>query len=160
MNKENEKEILDYLNEWIRYQPDTGRFFWKKSSTKGTRQSGRETATTKQKGYYLLKINGKVFRAHRLAFLIMTGKLPTIVDHIDRDRSNNKWSNLREVSSSGNSLNRNIDKRNKSNVTGVYFNKRENVFIVTYCNEYLGRSKDFFEAVCLRKSKEKEITSE
>ena len=46
----------------------------------------------------MIKINQQRYAAHRLAFLYVLGKLPNKdIDHIDRRRDNNAWSNLRDV---------------------------------------------------------------
>ncbi|AXH71909.1 MAG: HNH endonuclease [Bacteriophage sp.] len=44
--------------------------------------------------------------AHRLAFALMESRWPTIIDHINGQRSDNRWSNLRDVSASENTANR------------------------------------------------------
>lgn len=150
------QSLKTYVDEWVRYEPLTGRFFWKKSSRRGHRQEGKETALTYSDGYWLIKLNRTLYRAHRIAFLIMEDYLPDVVDHIDRDRSNNKWENLRDVSQSVNCFNRNLDKRNKTGVTGVYYYAKENVYTVTYGKERLGRSKTLEGAIKLRKERENE----
>lgn len=149
-----QNDLLHYANTWLTYQPDTGRFFWKKSANRGLRQEGRETATINSHGYKLIKLDKRLYKAHRIAFLIMTGRNPTLIDHIDRDKSNNRWSNLREATPSENSFNRDIDLRNKTGVSGVHFNTRESVYTVTYGKQYLGRSKSLEEAIKLRKKAE------
>ena len=80
------------LKELLHYQPDTGKFIWLKGVCEG-RQAG-----THSKGYVIIKLEQQRYAAHRLAFLYMTGKWPTLhVDHIDRTRDNNTWLNLRDV---------------------------------------------------------------
>jgi hypothetical protein len=75
-------------------------------------------------GYIHINIDKSVYRAHRLAFLYMEGYVPEhCVDHIDRNPSNNKWSNLREVSHQCNSRNRKVCVNSKSGITGVIWYK-------------------------------------
>lgn len=110
-------------------------------------------------GYYQVTFRNKHYMAHRLVILLHGLVIPKgmEVDHIDRIRSNNLISNLRVVNSSANNLNKGRQRRNITGVTGI--NIEQGVFVSTYKSKYLGRSKDFFEAVCLRKSAEsKEIT--
>jgi len=146
--------LKEYVDEWLDYQPDSGKFFWKKTAPQGTRQEGRETATINSNGYKLIKLKGVLYRAHRVAFLLMNGEFPLVVDHINRDRSDNKWDNLREASHQENCFNRSLDTRNRTGITGVFFYAAENAYTVTYGKRYIGRSKSLFEAACLRKSKE------
>lgn len=51
----------------------------------------------KADGYIDVSVNGKTYYASRIIWMMMTGEDPgdLYVDHVDRDRSNNRWSNLR-----------------------------------------------------------------
>jgi hypothetical protein len=76
-------------------------------------------------GYRHIGVLGKVYSAHRLAFLYMTGKFPLDeVDHKNHERSDNRWSNLREVTRLENSRNRSMHLNNKSGFSGVCWKKR------------------------------------
>ena len=111
-----------YLKEILSYDPETGIFIWLVSNSNRVR-IGSEAGAYSQ-GYCRISVNGKIYSAHRLAFLYMTGEFPVDhVDHIDHDRRNNKWSNLRTVTYKENSKNRSIYKRNKSGFTGVCWHK-------------------------------------
>ena len=80
-------------------------------------------------GYIYIWYNNKLCLAHRLAFLYMTGKLPhKVVDHIDRNKTNNKWENLRSVTQAENGRNTNLRKDNSSGVKGVWYSKRDNLW--------------------------------
>jgi hypothetical protein len=48
----------------------------------------------------------KTVSAHRLAFALVEGRWPKLVDHINGSGSDNRWSNLREATNSANGLNR------------------------------------------------------
>ena len=61
----------------------------------------------------------KQIRSHRLAFYIMEGHLPEQIDHVDGDRANNKWFNLRSCTNAENSMNKGIRKGNTSGYRGV-----------------------------------------
>lgn len=75
-------------------------------------------------GYYQLNILGRPYTLHRLIFLYMTGSFPKEdVDHIDGNRLNNKWNNLREVSRGKNLKNIGLRSTNKSGHIGVYCRK-------------------------------------
>jgi hypothetical protein len=105
------------LREVVSYNPLTGKFTWTFSQTNAApRQCSGE--------YIHIRIEGRLYRAHRLAFLWMNGQWPKgKVDHKDRDRSNNRWSNLREANHAQNMRNSKIRSDNKSNMKGVSWHK-------------------------------------
>lgn len=79
-----------------------------------------------KEGYGQVKVDGKVYRSHRLIWILVHGSWPEFIDHKDRDRMNNKISNLRSVTKSENEHNREINKNNSSGYTGVHFFKQAN----------------------------------
>jgi hypothetical protein len=105
------------------YNPETGNFTWIK---KRPRDAGKEYAgTITFYGYIQIKVNGALYKAHRLAWFYMTGKWPqNQIDHVDCNRSNNIFLNLREATYQENG--RNVIKRNNntSGVKGVHWDKR------------------------------------
>lgn len=112
------------LKELLHYNPDEGVFTWR-VRRKGTRSD--QVAGGKQScGYVEIRIDGKRHLAHRLAFLYVTGAVPSgPVDHINHNRSDNRWGNLREATVSQNLGNARLSKRNKSGHKGVYWDKRD-----------------------------------
>ena len=125
------KLTQERLKELLGYDPETGVFIWKVANTNRIRVGG-VAGYLHHSGYLNISINGKTYQSHRLAFLYMEGYLPeNDVDHIDRNRSNNKWKNLREVSRSCNLRNCKIRETNKSGITGVCFNKRDKKWMAT-----------------------------
>lgn len=95
------------LREALSYDPLTGVFVWVKPSKHAAHLAGAVAGRTLDSGYVSIRFKGKDHKAHRLAFLYMTGRFPSkTVDHIDRNRSNNRWDNLRDVSMSANHRNR------------------------------------------------------
>lgn len=89
----------DQMRERLSYDPRSGRFEWI--------DGGREAGWVRKDGYSSIRVDGKEYGSHRLAFLYMTGRWPVEeVDHIDRNPSNNCWSNLREATHAQNMRNR------------------------------------------------------
>jgi hypothetical protein len=75
--------------------------------------------------YVLVGINGRQYRAHRVAWAITHGKWPADqIDHIDGNGLNNSINNLREVSASDNNKNQPRRVDNKSGITGVVYDAR------------------------------------
>lgn len=84
------------LKELLDYEPETGIFRWKVA--RGAARVGGVAGYEMDAGYIQLSIGNKHYFAHRLAFLWMTGAWPEHeIDHIDGDRGNNRWANLRDV---------------------------------------------------------------
>ena len=91
----------DQLKQLLSYDPATGIFTWQ------SRLKGLSAGTLTSDGYVSICIAGKRYYAHRLAWFYMTGNWPTEeIDHKDRVRNNNAWSNLRQASKSENKHNR------------------------------------------------------
>src|SRR6267142_482821 len=101
----------DELKSILHYDPDTGIWTWlinHRSVSKGSTAGYRNVD-----GYWIIIYKDKRYRAHRLAFLYMTGKLPIDeVDHKNEIKDDNKWKNLRECTGQQNKHNRNYYKGN------------------------------------------------
>lgn len=106
--------------ELLIYDPAAGDFCWRIS--RGNRiPAGLKTGCVNKVGYKVIRVDGRLYSAHRLAVLYMTGAMPAAdVDHINNDRSDNRWSNLRRATSSQNCCNTYRMKNNTSGVKGVY----------------------------------------
>lgn len=74
-------------------------------------------------GYLKVTIDRKSFLVHRLVFLMHYGYLPECIDHIDRNKLNNRPDNLRAADKKLNSWNRSKQKNNTSGSRGVSWNK-------------------------------------
>ena len=110
-------------------------------------------------GYCQGKLLGKPYLAHRVAFLVMTGDWPSgHVDHINGNRADNRWENLRQVTRFENQKNQKLYKNNKSGVMGVYFQRASEKWVARISLEgtekYLGVFSDFEEAVAVRRAAE------
>jgi hypothetical protein len=111
------------LREVLSYCPTTGHFMWLKRLSKNV-PAGR-TAGAVCQGYLRIKVDGKLFAAHRLAWLFVYGVWPAQeLDHIDCDRANNRIANLRLASSSQNKANTAPKRTNTSGYKGVRFHSQ------------------------------------
>lgn len=111
------------LKEVVKYAPETGVFTWKTCLSNSVRL-GAVSGYINNRGYRIIAVDSKNYPAHRLAFLFMAGYLPEHeVDHMDGDKDNNAWVNLREVSHSCNLQNQKTHSNNKSGFRGVCWSK-------------------------------------
>lgn len=122
MTQDELKSILDY-------DPDTGIFTRLKSG--GGVRAGSIAGCRNVYGYTLISVGNKRMLAHRLAFLWMTGAFPPAdVDHIDGDRENNVWENLREATRSENMQNIARPKASAtSGILGVTFDRSKGKWV-------------------------------
>jgi hypothetical protein len=90
---------VNRLKELLDYDMDTGIFTWK-VSRKRLAAIGSIAGATNGSGYRQISIDGTVYLSHRLAWLYCFEEWPKLVDHINRDRTDNRISNLREVTQS------------------------------------------------------------
>lgn len=113
----------DELKSRLHYNPETGLFTWIK--TKRADFAGVNAGCLNIFGYVFIKINRVVYKAHRLAFLYITGEWPNQrVDHINAIKSDNRWCNLREATNAQNMQNTDKQSNNTSGFKGVDFDKK------------------------------------
>ncbi len=149
---------FNHLHEFLEYKPDTGLFFWKKG-IKG-RKKGSKAGHLSKDGYVDIRIKHRLYPAHRIAWLMMTGKWPdNFIDHINRIKSDNRFINLREATKAQNSQNTNIQSNNTSGYKGVVWHKpNKNWCAQIHVNKkhiHLGSFKNLQDAVNARKEAEK-----
>lgn len=112
----------DRLKKYVHYDPASGIFTWARNFTTGRyrRRKGWDATIEHGKKYRGVCLLGEKYYAHRLAFLYMEGAIPPDqVDHIDHDRSNNAWENLRHSDNQTNQCNLPLRKCNTSGHHGV-----------------------------------------
>lgn len=104
------------LREVLHYDKTTGRFTWL-VHRHGLRV-GTEAGCINNNGYWLITVDGVKYRAHRLAWLYVTGKWPDgEIDHKNTKRADNRWRNLRPATFEHNQQNRR--RAMKRNITGL-----------------------------------------
>lgn len=109
---------VDRLRYLLSYEPETGHLTWLVARGKippGTRAGGLN-----DQGYILLRVDSVAVRAHRIAWALMTGEMPTLqIDHINRVRSDNRWINLRQATHSQNHQNLVVRKDCRHGIRGI-----------------------------------------
>jgi hypothetical protein len=149
------------LKRYFTYDPMTGEF---KRILRRTRWQGdvpcSELITGKNnRGYYWVKINRHMYLVHRLIVLYMTGVHPRgEVDHINGDRLDNRWGNLRDTSPFENSRNQGNREDNTSGCRGVTFSKNSDKWVARISHQGVRYSLGYFptkeEAIEARKEAE------
>lgn len=111
-----------YLKSKLKYLKRTGVFTWKTPHPSSGIKPGHVVGT-KLNGYLCVKLNGRKYYAHRLTFLYVDGKMPPPsrkVDHINGEKTDNRWKNLRLVSAGQNNRNWSW---HRERITGVRLTK-------------------------------------
>lgn len=116
INQEIAKKLFTYNEE--------GFLVWNKLGRTHSRE-GKKVGSLQKSGYYRATVNGQNVNVHRLIYVYHHGDIPSDIqiDHIDRDKSNNKIENLRAVSASENQWNSDISK-----VKGYSYSKRDKLY--------------------------------
>lgn len=115
-------ELLRELKRTYNYNPDTGFFTRILKTTYRNNIGDIAGENAKDVDYVGVYINKRNYVAHRLAWLYMTGDWPKDqIDHINRIRNDNKWSNLRECTQAQNVRNTASGKKNKSGYKSVHW---------------------------------------
>jgi hypothetical protein len=113
----------DRLAELLIYDSYSGDFVWRKSRS-GQPKPGSRAGVLAPDGYIKITIDKHLYQAHRLAWFYMTGEWPEKeIDHIDLDKSNNSWVNLRPATHQQNMMNCRAKRRKKTHknpIKGVY----------------------------------------
>jgi len=124
INDKNSGITSEHLKSRMTYDQKLGTFTWLNGKC-----SGKIAGRIETYGYVVIYLKGRLYRAHRLAFLYMTGNWPDYeVDHIDGNRSNNSWSNLRQATRSKNNMNK---KWNGKNLKGAHWDYRTKKWCAT-----------------------------
>lgn len=128
------KNLFDYQD---------GIIYWKFNRS-GIKNDGNGAGTLHHTGYKVVRINNKEYKVHRLIWIMFNGDIPNkmFIDHIDRNKLNNKIENLRLATNQENNRN------NSSN--GFTWEPKRKVFRVGICidgkKKYIGRYDTIIDA--------------
>lgn len=163
---------IDVLRKLLSYNPETGVLTWRERPREffsddhghyswNKRFAQKRAGSINGNGYDQVQILGKNYTSHRVAWAIFYGSWPKgQIDHINRDRLDNRIKNLRDVTHAENMKNKKIRSDNLSGVTGVTFNDRNKkwraVIRSSKCSRHLGYFTDINDAIAARKAAEKE----
>jgi len=119
----------EILKEYLHYDPDTGFFTWLKSAGKRVK-AGMVAGALTSDGYIQIKLLGRVYKAHRLAWFYIAGEWPKeYIDHINGVKNDNRISNIRQATQAENMKNTVVPKTNKSGFKGVCWDKAKNKWL-------------------------------
>ena len=156
------KEITQELvRKLFDYDPETG-VVTRKVSINYKAKKGTIITSVGGSGYYRVGIKGRRYPLHRVIWLWMEGYFPEHeIDHINRDRLDNRWENLRVVSHSCNMRNTSLANSSTTRIRGVHLCKKDK-FYQSYIKKDSKRynlcwSKDFTEAVAHRLAAEQAL---
>jgi hypothetical protein len=147
------------LKQVLHYDPKTGIF----TRIKSGKEAGGLWCSKKARVQYIqIRIDGKMHKAHRLAFLYMKGSWPKwMIDHKDENGLNNRWKNLREATRTENYQNVSKYSNNTSGEKNVYFHKRTKtwdvIFGIAKKLHHFGCFKTFEEAAAVAQQKRIEL---
>lgn len=110
----------DRLLELVRYDPETGEFTLLVDVSRGHhhKTAGEKLGRNHPLGYIQIGLDCKSYLAHRLAWFYVTGEWPKHqIDHINQDKKDNRFANLREATNSQNHQNK--KSKNSNGLKGV-----------------------------------------
>lgn len=146
----------DQIKNLLTYDADTGVFVWRPRVTWINNRAGKTAGTIGKDGYVRVSIQRKSYLAHRLAWAYAYGKWPEHwLDHINRNRADNRLANLRVASPGTNAQNTPRYQNNKSGCKGVYahsWGKWEAYITVNRKRMYLGVYESLEDAKHARQS--------
>lgn len=124
------------------------------------RMGGKRAGWIDYRGYWRVELFGTVYRAHRILYEMANGPVPEgfEIDHKDRDKANNRRSNLRLATKSENGRNRGPQSNNTSGVKGVSWNKGREKWEAHITHngrqKHLGLYTDINDAIAARRAAE------
>jgi len=153
----------DILKTRVVYDPNSGNF--SRAKTKRSVKHGKIMGWTDDLGYIHVRVLDKLYLAHRLAWLYMTGAWPEgYLDHKDGNPSNNSILNLRECTQQENCFNSKIIHKKSSVRKGVCWHEQKQKYRAYIKANgkwtHLGYFNDMNDAIAARISAEEKYHGE
>jgi hypothetical protein len=152
---------LEIVESYLNYNSETGIGVWKRTSIKnGKMEIGSTAGSIQHNGYIYISFFSKKYAAHRLFWLLYYKQDPgsKFIDHIDRNRLNNKIANLRLVTASENALNATTRLNTHTGIIGVCYHIGKKKFSaqikINYKQYHLGYFEKIEDAIAARRKAE------
>tara|TARA_R110002153_G_C13015853_1_gene466853 strand:- start:47 stop:565 length:519 start_codon:yes stop_codon:yes gene_type:complete len=141
-----EEDEMKWIKDSLTYCPDTGRLRWKE---RFSNRVAKDLLVSSLDGNGYVRVshifNGKrrTFKGHRVGWFLHYGYQPTMLDHINQDKSDNRIINLRECS-----MTKNLGNQKPSNVLGIkgVVKKRDGKYQARCFKVHLGLFDDPIDA--------------
>lgn len=130
----------DLVRELYNYDPATG--VLTRKIKRGTRwKKGEVAGSLGNNGYYYVSVNSRLYLLHRIVWIYVYGSLPdSDIDHINRNRGDNRIANLRVATRGQNNINSKLQHNNTSGYKGAYYDKRRDCW---YAEIWVNNKKRF-----------------
>ena len=117
------------LKQYLDYKPETGIFIWR-ITRNWHAKAGTIAGSVHEGGYLTIRIEGKAYLSHRLAWFYVHGELHELdqIDHCNLNRKDNRLCNLRKADHKDNCRNTGARSHNKTGLKGVGYDKRRNKY--------------------------------
>jgi HNH endonuclease/AP2 domain len=143
------------LKSVLHYDEETGLWTWLQSTSFRVRV-GAAAGYRRSDGYLCIRLNTKLYLAHRLAWLYVRGHWPTAnIDHVDGDKSNTRFGNLRSATQAQNTYNQRLKAKNTSGFKGAHWDISRNKWVAYITANrkrkhlgYFATAEDAHQAYC------------
>lgn len=133
------------IKQKLNYDQDTGIFTWINVKNPNAK-NGDIAGSVNRNGYLYIGLYGKKYRAHRLAWLYVTGEWPEKqIDHKNGIKTDNRFINLREASNLKNTRNRVINTNNSSGYRGVSWSSHAEKWVVHVMSKGKRKNLGYFD---------------